>query len=375
MSLINKMLQDLDARQGGEAARQGGSPVVRPVASGAGRWPRPGLALAAGVGVVVLALGGALAWRYLFSKPPVAPDAVPAQAAAPAAPAAKPAVVIVPSNPVTPPDDAKHGASRKPDAGTLAENEAAAGKSRQAVKQASEAPRMAEAGRSERAAAPRATGNTRAGQSLAATPRAPRAGDVSAKAQADDVGSQQRGETLYRRGLAALQEGRVQEALSSLEQAVLYYPRHDAARQTLIGLLIENRRTDEAIRHLQFGIGLDPRQVNMAMLLARLQLERGGAAVETLQRSLAYAGNNAEYRAFLAGALQHDQRHREAVEQYQAALRLQPQNGVWWMGLGISLQADKRNAEARDAFSRARATGALNPELQVFVERKLQQLN
>jgi MSHA biogenesis protein MshN len=192
---------------------------------------------------------------------------------------------------------------------------------------------------------------------------------------AEDVGTQQRGETLYRRGLAALQEGRVQEALASLEQAVLYYPRHDAARQTLIGLLIENRRTDEAMRHLQFGIGLDPRQVNMAMLLARLQLERGGAAVETLQRSLPYAGSNAEYRAFLAGALQHDHRNREAAEQYQAALRLQPQNGVWWMGLGISLQADKRNAEARDAFTRARATGVLNPELQVFVERKLQQLN
>ena len=359
MSLINKMLQDLDARQGGEAARQGGSPVVRPVASGAGRWPRPGLALAAGVGVVVLALGGALAWRYLFSKPPVAADAAPVQAAAPATPAAKPAVVIVPSNPVTPPEDAKASA---PEEGSLAASEASAGKP---AKRA--------------AAAPRAADTARSGTAVAAAPRAPRsrASDTAAavRPQQDDVGSQQRGETLYRRGLAALRDGRVQEALASLEQAVLYYPRHDAARQTLIGLLIENRRTDEAIRHLQFGIGLDPRQVNMAMLLALLQLERGGAAVETLQRSLAYAGNNAEYRAFLAGALQHDQRHREAVEQYQTALRLQPHNGVWWMGLGISLQADKRNAEARDAFTRARATGALNPELQVFVERKLQQLN
>lgn len=372
MSLINKMLQDLDARQGGEAARQGGSPVVRPVASGGERWPRAGLALAAGVGVVVLALGGALAWRYLFSKPPVAPDAVAAQ---PAAPAAAPAVVMVPSNPVAPPQDVKSDGPAQPGGETLAVNEAAARKSGQAAEQAAVTPRVAEAGRSERAAAPRATGNTRAGQSLAATPRTPRAGEATVKPQPADEGSQQRGETLYRRGLAALQEGRVQEALASLEQAVLYYPRHDAARQTLIGLLIENRRTDEAIRHLQFGIGLDPRQVNMAMLLARLQLERGGAAVDTLQRSLPYAGNNAEYRAFLAGALQHDQRHREAVEQYQAALRLQPQNGVWWMGLGISLQADKRNAEARDAFTRARATGALNPELQVFVERKLQQLN
>jgi MSHA biogenesis protein MshN len=361
MGLINKMLQDLDARQGGEAARQGGSPVVRPVASGGERWPRPGLAMAAGIGVVVLAVGGALAWRYLYSKPPAATAAAAAAPVQAAAPAAKPAVVIVPSNPVTPPEDAK-AAAAKPEADTLVANEAAEQKAKAMAK-----PR-------------RAVAEQGAPAGTAAAPRAPRtrAGDTAAAVRAqpaEDVGTQQRGETLYRRGLAALQEGRVQEALASLEQAVLYYPRHDAARQTLIGLLIENRRTEEAMRHLQFGIGLDPRQINMAMLLARLQLERGGAAVETLQRSLPYAGSNAEYRAFLAGALQHDHRNREAAEQYQAALRLQPQNGVWWMGLGISLQADKRNAEARDAFARARATGVLNPELQVFVERKLQQLN
>jgi len=347
MSLINKMLKDLDARQGGEAARQGGSAVVRPVAS-AERWPRPGLALAAGVGVVVFALGAVLAWRYVFNKPPVADPAPAVLAVAPApaaqAPAvlvpeataaAKPGTVMIPSPPVSPSEEKVKPAARP--------------------KPAPREPKRAQAASADAARTP------------AAKP--------ALKPQPADEGSQQRGETLYRRGLAALQEGRVNEALASLEQAVLYYPRHDAARQTLIGLLIENRRTDEAIRHLQFGIGLDPRQVNMAMLLARLQLERGGAAVDTLQRSLPYAGNNAEYRAFLAGALQHDQRHREAVEQYQAALRLQPHNGVWWMGLGISLQADKRNAEARDAFTRARATGALNPELQVFVERKLQQLN
>jgi MSHA biogenesis protein MshN len=44
------------------------------------------------------------------------------------------------------------------------------------------------------------------------------------------------------------------------------------------------------------------------------------------------------------------------------------------MGLGMALQADKRNAEALEAFQRARASGALSPELQVFVDRRLQQL-
>jgi MSHA biogenesis protein MshN len=112
------------------------------------------------------------------------------------------------------------------------------------------------------------------------------------------------------------------------------------------------------------------------MLLARLQIERGGSGIDTLTRTLPYAGKGevtADYHAFLAGALQREQRHREAAEQYQAALR-GAGNGVWWMGLGMSLQAEKRNAEALEAFQRARASGTLSPELLAFVERRLQQL-
>jgi MSHA biogenesis protein MshN len=77
----------------------------------------------------------------------------------------------------------------------------------------------------------------------------------------------------------------------------------------------------------------------------------------------------------MAGVLQRAGRQKEAVEHYQAAVRLQPANAVWWMGLGISLQADKRNAEAKAAFQRAAESGRLAPELQSFVERRLQQLN
>ena len=44
------------------------------------------------------------------------------------------------------------------------------------------------------------------------------------------------------------------------------------------------------------------------------------------------------------------------------------------MGLGISLQAENRTADAHEAFARAKATNTLTPELQAFVEQKLQQL-
>jgi MSHA biogenesis protein MshN len=189
------------------------------------------------------------------------------------------------------------------------------------------------------------------------------------------MSSQQRAEAEYRRALATLQEGRETDAIASLEQALTIDPHHEAARQTLVGLLIESKRPDEAARQLQQGLGADPRQPALAMLLARLQIERGWTGIETLQRTLPYATGNAEYHAFLAGALQRQLRHREAAEQYQAAVRSAPNNGVWLMGLGISLQAEKRNDEALDAFSKARGAGNLTPELQAFVDRKFQQLS
>jgi tetratricopeptide (TPR) repeat protein len=140
-------------------------------------------------------------------------------------------------------------------------------------------------------------------------------------------------------------------------------------------LHVQNKRPDDAVRQLQVALAFDPRQPAMAMLLARLQIERGGSGVDTLQRSLPYAAGNGDYHAFLAGALQRQGRHLEAAEQYGAALRANPHNGVWLMGLGISLQAEKRNGEALDAFRKARSSASMSPELQAFVDRKLLQLS
>lgn len=187
--------------------------------------------------------------------------------------------------------------------------------------------------------------------------------------------ARQRAESEYNRALASLQDGRIGEAMSGFENAISIEPRHEAARQTLVGLLVERGRKGQAMRALQDGLRLDPRQPAMAMLLARLQIEGGTSGIDTLMRTLPHAQGNGEYHAFLAGALARDERHREAADQYQAALRSAPDNGVWWMGLGMSMQADKRIAEALAAYDRAIQSSTLNPQLRAFVERNIAQLS
>lgn len=187
---------------------------------------------------------------------------------------------------------------------------------------------------------------------------------------------QQRAENEYRRALGLLQQGRSTDAAAALEQALQLDARHAGARQALVGTLLDARRQDEALRRAREGLALDPAQPGLAMIVARIQLERGEvrAAIESLERGLPHGAERADYQAFLAALLQRDGRHKQAVEHYVLALQRAPDNGVWWMGMGISLQADQRAAEAQEAFRRARASGTLTPELQAFVESRLGQL-
>jgi MSHA biogenesis protein MshN len=348
---------------------------------------------------VVIAAAGAFGWRYLHKPapkvvapqrpalvvvaPPVPMPAPVAAAPAPplaAAPLPETAPVIesrvdVAAAPVageevasadSPPRKKTRKERREEKARLAAEKKAKAAEARKAREQAAQEEKAAPVAKSKSARL------AAVAEKAAAVPKKTRAAAPVVEGREETPG--QRAEGAYRGGLANLQEGRIGEAIASLQKALQIDPRHDAARQTLVGLLIESKRGDEAMRQLQLGLTFDPRQPALAMLLARLQIERGESGIETLTRTLPYAAGNGEYQALLAGALQRQQRHREAAEQYQAALRTQPHNAVWWMGLGISLQAEKRNAEALDAFQKAKATGSLSPDLQGFVERKLGQL-
>ncbi|MES2899193.1 MAG: tetratricopeptide repeat protein [Pseudomonadota bacterium] len=349
MSLINKMLQDLDAR-----GSHGAGFTDMDVKSVVVAEPRVSPLVLAGIviGAVVVGAAGLFGWRYLKQPATVpAPVVVLAPTPAPALP------VAVPTASAAVPAPAPASSSPQQSA-PLALTPVMAGPAAQQVD---------EVRRPRREAAPRPA-RVRVVQASSAAPFA--APLVSGRQPSLSRSAQ----SAYTMALERLQQGRVDEAMASLEQALQIDPRHEAARQTLVGLLIEDNKPDQAMAQLQAGLALDPRQPSLAMLLARMQIERGGNGIDTLTRSLPAAGGNAEYYALLAGALQREQRHAEAASQYLAALRIAPQNGVWLMGLGISLQGAKRDAEAVEAFERAKASGTLSPQLLAFVERQLQTL-
>lgn len=207
-------------------------------------------------------------------------------------------------------------------------------------------------------------------------PNAPAALIMSGELPMKQISRAQQADAEFRRGISLMQQGRIADAIRGYEAALQLNAGHQAARQALVALLLEGKRGADAERVLQEGLKGRPEQTGFAMLLARLQVERGAVeqAAATLEKSLPYADNQADYQAFVAALLQRQGRHKEAVNHYQIALQLVPNNGVWLMGYGISLQAVQRSADAKEAFRRALDSQNLSPDLQKFVLQKLKAL-
>ena len=191
-----------------------------------------------------------------------------------------------------------------------------------------------------------------------------------------NTSSRNRAESEFRRAVNLVNQGRIAEGMDGFRRALEIDPGHEAARQTFVALLLETKRVDESAVSLREGLALDTGNTGFAMLLARIMVESNDipTALMVLQRHAAPPDRNPDYHAFAAALYQRLDRHSEAIEQYQTALGLTPSAGVWWLGLGISFQAVERRKDALEAFTRAKSAGNLAPDLLGFVEQRLRQL-
>lgn len=348
MSLINKMLQDLDARNASAAERAGLSPRLRALPPKASYpWRGPAMAVAG-------ALVGAVAVWFIVSPgelPPAPVQAPPPPAAVAVAPMPAPALpaLVVPLPPEPEP-------RAKPVLPPVTKPAPTVGRGLGIDVSLKVDDRL------DPPPSPQA-------RALSSSPASPTGIDK----QARTTRTWDAADAEYRRAMTSLRSGQIADGMSGLRTALKLEGHHTLARQALLSALVEQHAWAEAQAVAAEGLALDPAQSGWAMILARLQVERGDLALaaDTLSQHLAHAERNADYQAFYALLLHKQQRSREAAQRYQAAVALRPSEGRWWYGLGLALEADQRSQEARDAFARAKDTGNLPPDLLVTVEQKL----
>ncbi len=105
--------------------------------------------------------------------------------------------------------------------------------------------------------------------------------------------------------------------------------------------------------------------------LAQMELAQGhvGQTLEMLTRFEPAVSGIAELWAIRGNAAQRLGRHADSAVAYLTALKLRPNEPRWMLGAAISLAAQGQIAAATEQAERARAGGALSPELAAYLRQ------
>lgn len=353
MSVINKMLRDLDARQASGVAPAPSQASWRGVMHGTASVQGPtersraSLTLRWLAGLLVLAAAGAAAW-YFNGAPTL--NGQPEPVAAPPTPA-----LPVPASPVAVPSVVAGPESVQMTTTTMTTQEKAADPAATSVPAPTARVQAAPAGlpempasRVEAAAAP-ARHALRMDNTLR---RAPAAATSAAAVAAPS--------------LAAQREAAAQETLAQA-QSLWNAGSREAAREMM--------REAVAVAERAYSAGAlpagSPVLAGLVRELARMELAEGraGQVLELLTRLEPALSGQADLWAVRGNAAQRLGRHQESAQAYLMALKLRPNEPRWMLGAAVSLAAQGQPADAAEWAEKARGAGVVSPEISVYLRQ------
>lgn len=114
-----------------------------------------------------------------------------------------------------------------------------------------------------------------------------------------------------------------------------------------------------------------PALTSLVRELARMELAEGrvSQALERLMRLESALAGDADLWGLRGHAAQRLGRHRESAEAYLAALKLRPDQPRWMLGAAVSLAADGQTQAAASWAQSARERGALTPEVAAYLRQ------
>ena len=143
------------------------------------------------------------------------------------------------------------------------------------------------------------------------------------------------------------------------------------AKEAAIDLL------QQAVGTLEAGLASEPAPGQSQLLvtlvrdLTRMQLAdgRAGAAWDLLVRLEPLVRNDADLWAVRGNAAQRLGRHQDSTHAYMAALQSRPNEQRWLLGAAVSLAASGQAAAAAGMAERAQAAGPISPDVQAYLRQ------
>ena len=174
----------------------------------------------------------------------------------------------------------------------------------------------------------------------------------------------------------AERDGKLKDAISYYEQTLGFDPSMHEARKQLAALHYGQGQLAKASEVLLQGMLLFPQQLDFALLLARVQQASGQAdlALVTLANipdTHSLARQKWMAQSDLAQKLGQFSLSEQA---YRQLLQQEPQQAKWWMGLAYALDSQQQFPQARQAYRTALGHRGLSAQASAFIEQRLTQL-
>ncbi|MFB2667570.1 tetratricopeptide repeat protein [Shewanella xiamenensis] len=171
-------------------------------------------------------------------------------------------------------------------------------------------------------------------------------------------------------------QGQLVKAMDYYAKALKLDPSLHESRKQLAALHYGQGEQSQAAEVLAQGRLLYPQEFEFALLLARVQHAMGDT--DAALASLAQIPDShplARQKWLAQTDLAQKQRQYPLVEQaYRKLLQQEPQQGKWWMGLAYALDSQKQFAQASQAYRTALSYSGLSTQATAFIEQRLQQL-
>ena len=170
-----------------------------------------------------------------------------------------------------------------------------------------------------------------------------------------------------------LAQNKIDEVIHELHLFIGDYPNHLQAREMLVSLLIKEGRLQEANDVLTVGLNKYQSYTPFIKLKAHILIKQNNvsAAITLLQKYITNIdAGDVEYLALLAALHQQQGQFIQAAGLYDQLTKIQPQKTLWWIGLGVALEnAGQKNA-AREAYQLAYNKSDVPPDLGAFLSDK-----
>ncbi|GAC18582.1 tetratricopeptide repeat protein [Paraglaciecola arctica] len=174
----------------------------------------------------------------------------------------------------------------------------------------------------------------------------------------------------------------IAESLSNdnldLAQSLLYQlletePDNIKARKKLASLLFAQGNYAQSKQLLVQGMELHPTQSDLRLMLARLYVvqKEPSQALNILVEFQPSIDNQTEYLAYRAALAQQLKQTELAKSDYQVLANVEPTNAKWWLGLAIAEDQLGEIKMAVQAYSRASSLGQLDGSVGEFMQQRI----